>query len=79
MSGEEKLVKCVKLLCLQRLTKFVVLFFCYPSLYFYLHLLLWHYTEILACGSYRPANARLDHTSSPPLELWWCSPVVVIV
>ena len=79
MSGEEKLVKCVKLLCLQRLTKFVVLFFCNPSLYFYLHLLLWHYTEILACGSYRPANARLDYTSSPPLELWWCSPVVVIV
>ena len=69
MSGEEKLVKCVKLLCLQRLTKFVVLFFCYPSLHYYLHLLLWHDTEILACGSYSPVNARLDHTSSPPLDV----------
>ena len=39
MSGEEKLVKYVKLLYLQRLTKFVGVF-CYPSLHFYLHLLL---------------------------------------
>ena len=80
MSGEEKLVKYVKLLYLQRLTKFVVFFF------FVIQVCIFIFTcsyGITPKSLHVKVIAQPMHDQTTPLVLhwmlWWCSPVVVIV